>query len=163
MGARNRLGIGLSYRPARLHRLEEPIPWNRFLATLKLKIPSLYCGEYMCRVQLPPHIKRTTVSSSTLSQSHSHPPSNSWLLTNLQLHYDSFDNFLRHVGLCLTLWVYDYARLQMLMSSSNNHAKTTWETWATSRQLHQYRQRDNQGNRLGQTGVKTHRMAEWQA
>jgi hypothetical protein len=30
MGARNRVGIGLSYRPARLHRLAESIPWNRF-------------------------------------------------------------------------------------------------------------------------------------
>jgi hypothetical protein len=30
MGARNRVGIGLSYWPARLHRLEESIPWNRF-------------------------------------------------------------------------------------------------------------------------------------
>ncbi len=28
MGARNRRGIGLSYRPARLHRLAEFIPWN---------------------------------------------------------------------------------------------------------------------------------------
>jgi hypothetical protein len=30
MGARNRRGIGLSYRPARLHRLAELIPWNQF-------------------------------------------------------------------------------------------------------------------------------------
>jgi hypothetical protein len=29
-GARHRVGIGLSYRPARLHRLAEFIPWNRF-------------------------------------------------------------------------------------------------------------------------------------
>jgi hypothetical protein len=29
-GARNRGGRGLSYRPARLHRLAEFIPWNRF-------------------------------------------------------------------------------------------------------------------------------------
>ncbi len=29
LGARNRVGIGLSYRPARLHRLAELIPWNR--------------------------------------------------------------------------------------------------------------------------------------
>ncbi len=33
MGARNRGGIGLSYRPARLHRLAEFIPWNRFLGS----------------------------------------------------------------------------------------------------------------------------------
>ncbi len=30
MGARNLGGIGLSYRPARLHRLAELIPWNQF-------------------------------------------------------------------------------------------------------------------------------------
>jgi hypothetical protein len=29
MGARNRVGIGLSYPAARLHRLAEFIPWNR--------------------------------------------------------------------------------------------------------------------------------------
>ncbi len=32
MGARNRRGRGLSYRPARLNRLVEFIPWNRFQA-----------------------------------------------------------------------------------------------------------------------------------
>jgi hypothetical protein len=36
MGARNRVGIGLSYRPARLHRPAELISWNRFLGTLKV-------------------------------------------------------------------------------------------------------------------------------
>jgi hypothetical protein len=33
MGARNWVGIGLSYRPARLHRLAEFIPRNRFLGS----------------------------------------------------------------------------------------------------------------------------------
>ncbi len=37
MGARNRDGIGLSYRPARLHRLAKSIPWNLFLGSLKVK------------------------------------------------------------------------------------------------------------------------------
>ncbi len=36
MGARNRVGIGLSYQPARLHRLVESIPRNRFLGSLKV-------------------------------------------------------------------------------------------------------------------------------
>jgi hypothetical protein len=36
MGARNRGGIGLSYRPARLHRLAEFIPWNRFLGSINV-------------------------------------------------------------------------------------------------------------------------------
>ncbi len=33
MGAKNRVGIGLSYRPERLHRLAESILWNRFLGS----------------------------------------------------------------------------------------------------------------------------------
>jgi hypothetical protein len=31
MAARNRVGTGLSYWPARLYRLAELIPWNRVL------------------------------------------------------------------------------------------------------------------------------------
>jgi hypothetical protein len=38
MGARNRGGIGLSYRPARLFRLAEFIPWNQFLGSINVKI-----------------------------------------------------------------------------------------------------------------------------
>ncbi len=34
MGTRIRVGIGLSYRPARLHMLAELIPWNRFVGSL---------------------------------------------------------------------------------------------------------------------------------
>jgi hypothetical protein len=34
MGARNRVGLGLSYRPA---RIPESIPWNPFLGSLKIK------------------------------------------------------------------------------------------------------------------------------
>jgi hypothetical protein len=37
MGARNREGLGLSYRPARLCSLAELVPWNRFLGSLKFK------------------------------------------------------------------------------------------------------------------------------
>ncbi len=36
MGARNRVGIVLLYRPARLHRLAELFPWNRFLGPFKV-------------------------------------------------------------------------------------------------------------------------------
>jgi hypothetical protein len=36
MGARNRVGIGLSYRPTRLHRLAELITWNQFLGSFKV-------------------------------------------------------------------------------------------------------------------------------
>ncbi len=36
MEDRHRAGIGLSYRPARLQRLAEPIPWNRFLGSLNV-------------------------------------------------------------------------------------------------------------------------------
>ncbi len=34
-GAKNRERIGLSYRPARLHRLADSLPWNLFLVSLK--------------------------------------------------------------------------------------------------------------------------------
>jgi hypothetical protein len=37
MGAKNWVGIGLSYRPARLHRWAASISWNRFLGFLKVK------------------------------------------------------------------------------------------------------------------------------
>jgi hypothetical protein len=37
MGARNRVGIGLSYRPAMLHRLTEVIPWNLFLGFMNIE------------------------------------------------------------------------------------------------------------------------------
>ncbi len=36
MGSRKRVGIGLLYRPARLHILAELVPWNRFLGSLKV-------------------------------------------------------------------------------------------------------------------------------
>ncbi len=36
MGARNRVGIGLSYRPARPHKLAEFIPWNQFLGFINV-------------------------------------------------------------------------------------------------------------------------------
>ncbi len=36
IGARNRVRIGLSYRPSRLHRLAELIHWNRFPGSLKV-------------------------------------------------------------------------------------------------------------------------------
>jgi hypothetical protein len=35
-GYRHRVGIGLSYRAARLHRLAEFIPWNRFLGSINV-------------------------------------------------------------------------------------------------------------------------------
>jgi hypothetical protein len=36
MEARHRVGIGLSYRPARLYRLAELVPWNRFLGSINV-------------------------------------------------------------------------------------------------------------------------------
>jgi hypothetical protein len=42
MEARNRVGIGLSYRPARLHRLAEFIPWNRFLGSINVQKYGLF-------------------------------------------------------------------------------------------------------------------------
>jgi hypothetical protein len=45
MGAKNRGGIGLSYRPARLHRLAEFIPWNLFLCSINVKKYRLWLGK----------------------------------------------------------------------------------------------------------------------
>ncbi len=36
VGARNRVGTGLSYRHDRLHILAESIPWKRFLGSFKV-------------------------------------------------------------------------------------------------------------------------------
>jgi hypothetical protein len=48
MGAKNQVGIGLSYRPTRLHSLAELVPWNRFLGSLKVKkIRALIWGQFL--------------------------------------------------------------------------------------------------------------------
>ncbi len=53
MGARNRVGIGLSYRPARLHRLAESISLESIPGLLKsLKIPSQ--EKFLLPLLLPP-------------------------------------------------------------------------------------------------------------
>jgi hypothetical protein len=46
MGARNQAGVGLSYRPARLHRLVDFIPWSQFLGSINVK----KCGLSMYRL-----------------------------------------------------------------------------------------------------------------
>jgi hypothetical protein len=56
MGARNRGGIGLSYRPARPHRLAEFIPWNQFRGPISFK----NTGSDRCccqAVNVPAHVK----------------------------------------------------------------------------------------------------------
>jgi hypothetical protein len=47
MGARNRVGIRLSYRPARLHRLAESIPWNRHLG-IDSGVPKSFKMPFLC-------------------------------------------------------------------------------------------------------------------
>jgi hypothetical protein len=47
MGARNRGGIRLSYRQARLHRLAEFIPWNRFLGSINVQKYGLSRSLYL--------------------------------------------------------------------------------------------------------------------
>jgi hypothetical protein len=46
MGARNREGIGLPYWPARLHRLVELVPWNRFSGSIKVQKFGLCCFDF---------------------------------------------------------------------------------------------------------------------
>jgi hypothetical protein len=45
MEARNRVGIGLSYRAARLDNLAELVLWNRFLGSLKFKNSGSVCSD----------------------------------------------------------------------------------------------------------------------
>jgi hypothetical protein len=47
MGARKRVGIRLSYRPARLHRLAELVPWNRFLGSSHTPFYSRILDRYL--------------------------------------------------------------------------------------------------------------------
>jgi hypothetical protein len=49
--SRNRVRIGLSYRPARLHSLSELIPWNRFLGFWKVKKISGSGKQFSCGTQ----------------------------------------------------------------------------------------------------------------
>jgi hypothetical protein len=55
MGARNRIGIGLSYRSARLHSLAESVPWNRFLGSLKFQNSGSQTVHLFLPLQDPPH------------------------------------------------------------------------------------------------------------
>ena len=42
MGAKHRVGIGFSFRPARLHSLAELNPWNQFLGINSWAAPSKF-------------------------------------------------------------------------------------------------------------------------
>ncbi len=53
-GARNRVGIGLSYRPDRPHMLAELIPWNWFLYYLKCKNSGSIAVLWI-RIRTDPH------------------------------------------------------------------------------------------------------------
>jgi hypothetical protein len=57
MGARNRVGIGLSYRLARLHSLSELVPWNRFLGACSVLARSAAkTYKYSTNVNVPPSV-----------------------------------------------------------------------------------------------------------
>jgi hypothetical protein len=64
MGTRNRVGIGLLYRLARLHRLAESIPRNRFLGSLnvyKYRL-RLHClAELVSLESIPGLLKRLQI------------------------------------------------------------------------------------------------------
>ncbi len=61
MGARNRVGIGLSYRPARLHSLAELVPWNLYLGLLK-----------SLKIRAPIHRKQPAYGALLSSHPHMH-------------------------------------------------------------------------------------------
>jgi hypothetical protein len=51
MGARNQVGIGLSYQPARLHKLAKSISWNQFLGSFKNTISGEAFSMYYAYTQ----------------------------------------------------------------------------------------------------------------
>jgi hypothetical protein len=55
MGARNRIGIGLSYRPVRLHRLAESIPGLLVIKSSKILVPSQFFARSLCLPKLQRH------------------------------------------------------------------------------------------------------------
>jgi hypothetical protein len=61
MGARNRVGKGLSYRPAGLHRLAESIPWNLSLGSLKVLTKFVTQDGGIIRIPYIIHISCFTV------------------------------------------------------------------------------------------------------
>jgi hypothetical protein len=64
MGARNREGIGLSYRPARLHRLAKFIPWDQFLGSINVSKYGLRTVNLpMSRKKMAQSLVGTTMSS----------------------------------------------------------------------------------------------------
>jgi hypothetical protein len=69
MWARNRKGIGLSYRPARLQRLAELTPWNRFLASIKVEKFGLSSPRTAVKLYSYPstHVQLSLFSSTEVS------------------------------------------------------------------------------------------------
>jgi hypothetical protein len=65
MGARNRVGIGLSYRPPRLHRLVELIPWNRLLVSLIVLNFGLSCLTFLLLLVIAGHTAGSGISTLT--------------------------------------------------------------------------------------------------
>ncbi len=62
-GARNQVGIGLLYRPARLHMLAEFIPWNPFLGSInhkRLKIQAQMYRKTIAYLKTDRHTDRQT-------------------------------------------------------------------------------------------------------
>jgi hypothetical protein len=67
-GARNRLGIGLSYRPARLRRLAEFIPLNRFLGYINVKKYRLGTDSFLYIEQVAGLYRRKVMTSQRKNQ-----------------------------------------------------------------------------------------------
>jgi hypothetical protein len=77
MRARNQVGIGLSYRPARLRRLPEFIPWNQFHKRLKKRAQATKAGGIDSLKSIPEILKHLQIRAlAVLSPSHSCPTIN---------------------------------------------------------------------------------------
>ncbi len=65
VGARNRVGIGLSYRPARLHRLAESNPWNSLNYLYENHIPTRFLASIDCS-KIPAQVRLTINMSASI-------------------------------------------------------------------------------------------------
>ncbi len=104
-GARHRIGIGLLYRPARLHRLAEFIPWNWFRGPhIRSKIPAQY-------------FRLATVTSETVSNVVFSAPKNKEKL-------DFFPYFIqwRHQGVLKTqnCISHEWKNINLRLENRNN-------------------------------------------
>jgi hypothetical protein len=85
MGARNRVGIGLSYRPAGLHRLADLIPWHRFLGSIIRALVDLHCKKPIPKIRNKYTQKRNCAASVAIFNFHNQVSVRDLYIPNIDL------------------------------------------------------------------------------